>query len=131
MNINAVSDNKRSPTLTNMHVTPDNGFPPTPLQNLGRLIQISSAPALCKVMMDFFCCPLSRVLHVILANLQKFGFEFHQSLPSAFSGLLHYLQLPHPGDETHQSGTAVHCRNSLAFGLDFIMSLSSEAFYVV
>ena len=37
--------------------------------------------------LDFSCCPLSRVLHVTLANLQKFGFEFHlRSSPSAFSG---------------------------------------------
>ena len=36
---------------------------------------------------DFSCCPLWRVLRVILVNLQNFGFEFHlRSLPSAFSG---------------------------------------------
>ena len=129
MNINAVSDNKRSPTLTKMHVTPNNGFPPTPLQNLARLIQISGASALYKVIMDFFCCPLSRVLHVILANLQKFGFEFHQrSLPSAFSGLLHYLQLPHPGDETQQSRNSCSQLQFLAFSLDSIISLSSHCY---
>ena len=33
--------------------------------------------------LDFSCCPLSRVLHVTLANWQEFGFEFHlRSLPS-------------------------------------------------
>ena len=33
------------------------------------------------------CCPLSSVLHVTLANLQKLGFEFHlRSSPSAFNG---------------------------------------------
>ena len=37
--------------------------------------------------LDFSCCPLSRVLHVTLANWQRFGFEFHLRLsPSAFSG---------------------------------------------
>ena len=37
--------------------------------------------------LDFSYCPLSRVLHVTLANPQKFGFEFHlRSSPSAFSG---------------------------------------------
>ena len=37
--------------------------------------------------LDFSCCPLSRVLHAILANLQKFEFEFYlRSSPSAFSG---------------------------------------------
>ena len=37
--------------------------------------------------LDFSCCPLSRVLHVTLANLQKTGFEFHlRSSPTAFSG---------------------------------------------
>ena len=36
---------------------------------------------------DFSCCPLWRILRVILVNLQYFGFEFHlRSLPSAFSG---------------------------------------------
>ena len=37
--------------------------------------------------LDFSYCPLSRVLHVTLANWQRFGFEFHlRSSPSAFSG---------------------------------------------
>ena len=37
--------------------------------------------------LDFSCCPLSRVLHVTLVNVQKFGFEFYLGLsPSAFSG---------------------------------------------
>ena len=27
--------------------------------------------------LDFSYCPLSRVLHVTLANWQEFGFEFH------------------------------------------------------
>ena len=35
--------------------------------------------------LDFSYCPLSRVLHVTLANWQRFGFEFHlRSSPSAF-----------------------------------------------
>ena len=35
----------------------------------------------------FSCCPLSRVLHVTLANLQKNAFEFRlRSSPSVFSG---------------------------------------------
>ena len=38
-------------------------------------------------------CPLSRVLHVTLANWQKFGFEFHlRSSPSAFSGFVNISQ---------------------------------------
>ena len=37
--------------------------------------------------LDFPLCLSSRVLHVTLANLQRFGFEFHlRSSPSAFSG---------------------------------------------
>ena len=38
---------------------------------------------------DFCYCPLSRILHVKLANLQQFGFAFHtKSLPSAaYNGL--------------------------------------------
>ena len=36
--------------------------------------------------LDFSHCPLSRVLHVTLANWQRFGFEFHlRSSPSVFS----------------------------------------------
>ena len=27
--------------------------------------------------LDFFYCPSTRILHVTLANLQQFGFEFH------------------------------------------------------
>ena len=38
-------------------------------------------------MLDFSYCTLSRVLHVSLANLQKFEREFHPRSPqSAFSG---------------------------------------------
>ena len=37
--------------------------------------------------LDFSCCPLARVLHVTLANLQKCGSEFHlRSSPCAYSG---------------------------------------------
>ena len=39
--------------------------------------------------LDFSYCPLSRVLHVTLANWQRFKFEFHlRSSPSAFSGCM-------------------------------------------
>ena len=39
--------------------------------------------------LDFSYCPLSRVLHVTLANWQRFGSEFHlRSSPSAFSGYM-------------------------------------------
>ena len=42
--------------------------------------------------LDFSCCPLSRALHVTLANLQRFVFEFHlMSSPSAFSGSVDQL----------------------------------------
>ena len=37
--------------------------------------------------LNFSYCPLSRVLHVTLANWQRFRFEFHlRSSPSALSG---------------------------------------------
>ena len=43
--------------------------------------------------LDFSYCPLSRVLHVTLANWQGFGFEFHLGLsPSAFSGFVNISQ---------------------------------------
>ena len=46
--------------------------------------------------LDFSCCPLSRVLHVTLANGQGFGFEFHlRSSPSAFSG---FVNISRPAD---------------------------------
>ena len=35
---------------------------------------------------DFSCCPLWRVLHVILVNLQKFGFEFQLRSSSSSLG---------------------------------------------
>ena len=42
---------------------------------------------------DFSYCPLSRILHVTLANWQRFGFEFHLgSSPSAFSGFVNISQ---------------------------------------
>ena len=45
---------------------------------------------------EFSCCSLSRVLHVTLANWQRFGFEFHlRSLPSAFS---EYMDISRPAD---------------------------------
>ena len=68
---------------------------------------------------DFSCCPLWRVLRVILVNLQNFGVEFHlRSLPSALVGidvqsiswLLHYL--------LHRT---VYAQQFLAFSLDSIM----------
>ena len=66
--------------------------------------------------LDFSNCPLSRVLHVTLANWQGFGFEFHlRSSPSAYSGwILHSLL--HRAEETQQG------RNScprLQFGFQF------------
>ena len=80
--------------------------------------------------LDFSCCPLSRVLHVILANWQRFGFEFHlRSSPSAYGGFVNisrpaeyftacYTVLKRP----HKVETAVHGCN-LAFSLDSIVSL--------
>ena len=80
--------------------------------------------------MDFSYCPLSRVLHVILANWQGFGFEFHlRSSTSAFSGFMNvsqpaayftacYTVLKRP----NKVETAVHGCN-LAFSLDSIVSL--------
>ena len=76
--------------------------------------------------LDFSCCPLSRVLHVTLANLRKFGFEFHlRSSPSALSGcmddqsisyLLHYLL--HRAEVTQQGGNCCPRLQFLAFSLD-------------
>ena len=83
----------------------------------------------------FFCCPLLRVLHVALANLQKFGFEAHlimRSSPSAVhlvadlltNRLVHYLL--HRDDETKtQRGRNRYPRlQFLAFSLDSMVSLS-------
>ena len=46
--------------------------------------------------LDFSYCPLSRVLHVTLANGQGFGSEFHlRSSPSAFS---RFANISRPAD---------------------------------
>ena len=69
---------------------------------------------------QFSYCPLSRVLHVTLANWQRFGFEFHlRSSPSAFSG---YMDISRPADyfitcytmptRPNKVETAVHGCNS-------------------
>ena len=89
--------------------------------------------------LDVSYCPLSSVLHVTLANWQRFGFEFHQrSSASACSGFVNisrqaeyfiacqYTVLTRP----NKVETAVHGYN-LAFSLDSIMSLPRQAFYVV
>ena len=80
--------------------------------------------------LDFSYCPLSRVLHVTLANWQRFGFEFHlKSSTSAFSGFVNisrtaeyftacYTVLKRP----NKVETAVRGCN-LAFSLDSIVSL--------
>ena len=45
--------------------------------------------------LDFSNCPLSRVLHVTLANWQEFGFEFHlRSSPSHSE----YMDISQPAD---------------------------------
>ena len=76
-------------------------------------------------------CPLSRVLHVTLANWQRFGFEFHlRSSPFAYSGFVDisrpaeyftacYTVLKRPANKVE---AAVHDCN-LAFSLDSIVSL--------
>ena len=92
------------------------GYPPTTKGIMGH-VQVAN-------------CPLSRVLHVTLANLQRFGFEFHlRSSPSAFS---EYMDVSQPADHfiacytvltrPNKIETAVHGCN-LAFSLDSIMSL--------
>ena len=74
--------------------------------------------------LDFSYCPLSRVLHVTLANRQGFGFGFHlRSSPSAYSGFVnisrpaeYFTALLHRVEETQQG------RNScprLQFGFQF------------
>ena len=88
--------------------------------------------------LDFSCCPLSRVLHVTLASWQRFGFEFHlRSSPSAYSG---FVKISRPAEyltacytvlkRPNKVETTVHGCN-LAFSLDSIVSLPREAFYVV
>ena len=70
--------------------------------------------------MDFTYCPLSRVLHVTLANWQRFGFEFRlRSSPSAFS---EYMDISRPAEyfiacytvltRPNKVETAVHGCNS-------------------
>ena len=89
--------------------------------------------------LDFSCCPLSRALHVALANLQKFEFEFHlRSSPSAFSGygwpvdqlITSQLVTPRWQTRPNKVETAVQSCNSY-FNLDSIMSLLRQVFYIV
>ena len=40
-------------------------------------------------------CPLSRVLHVTLANWQEFGFDFHQRSSPSYS---EYMDISQPAD---------------------------------
>ena len=84
-----------------------------------------------------FVRSLARVSHVTLANLQRFGFEFHlRSSPSAFSGCSvdqPITSFPsHCADKTQQ-GRTEGCPGLqfLAFSLDPSISLSREVFYVV
>ena len=84
--------------------------------------------------LDFSYCPLSRVLHVTLANWQEFRFEFHLrsspsyseymdiSLPAEyFIAILHSLL--HRTDETQQGRNSCLRLQLLAFSLNSIMSL--------
>ena len=86
--------------------------------------------------LDFSCCPLSRILHVTLANPQKFGFEFYlRSSPSAFSGLpVHQLIISLPCytvlTRPNKGETTLHDCNS-GLSVWTIMSLSHYSFYVV
>ena len=71
--------------------------------------------------LDFSYCPFSRVLHVTLANWQRFGFEFHlRSSPFAYSG---FVNISRPAEyftalkRPNKVETAVHGYN-LAFSLD-------------
>ena len=78
----------------------------------------------------FSYCPVTRVLHMTLANWQEFGLEFHlRSSPSAYYGFVNisrpaeyftacYTVLKRP----NKVETAVHGCN-LAFSLDSIVSL--------
>ena len=88
--------------------------------------------------LDFSYCPLSRVLHVTLANWQRFGFEFHLgSSASTFSG---FVNISQPAENftacntvlkrPNKVETAVHGCN-LAFSLDSIVSLPRLASHVV
>ena len=51
--------------------------------------------------LDFSYCLLSRVLHVILANWQRFGFEFHHHL--------HLVTIWISGDQLNTSQLATPC----------------------
>ena len=70
--------------------------------------------------LDFSYSPLSRVLHVTLANWQRFGFEFHlRSSPSAYSGL---VNISRPAEYFTACYTVQQGRNScprLQFGFQF------------
>ena len=80
--------------------------------------------------LDFSYCPLSRALHVTLANWQRFGFEFHlRSSPSAYSGLVNisrtaeYFTAWYTVLKRHNMvEAAVHGCN-LGFSLNSIVSL--------
>ena len=43
--------------------------------------------------LDFCYCPLSRVLHVTLANWQEFGFEFHLRSSPSYSEYMDISQI--------------------------------------
>ena len=45
--------------------------------------------------LDFSNCPLSRVLHVTLANWQEFGFEFHLRSSPSYS---EYMDISQPAE---------------------------------
>ena len=45
--------------------------------------------------LDFSYCPLPRVLHVILADWQEFGFEFHLRSSPSYSG---YMDISLPAE---------------------------------
>ena len=81
----------------------------------------------------FSCCPLSRVLHVTLANLWVSsevitscgcGWSVDQLITSLLAAL-------HRADETRQRRNSCPRLQLLAFSLDSIMSLPRSAFYVV
>ena len=79
--------------------------------------------------LDFSCCPLSRVLYVTLANLQKFGFEFHLGTSSSeFRGwsadqpITSFLATPYWRDPTRSKQLSTVAVLGFQFGLSHVVA---------
>ena len=79
--------------------------------------------------LEFSYFPLSRVLHVTLANWQRFGFGFHpRSSPSVFSGwsvaqlITSLLAIPCWGDPTRSKQLSTVAILGFQFGLYHVVA---------